>query len=140
MYRGDCWQHLRNIVIEAMAKAGDAHVKEKLEDDLADFSSFERIEVDGSSVIRASFKQFHHGGEYVHGRGPEFKVWRKVNHKTSFYLPFERALGARQDLKFDGCVPLFWNRLICLEFMRGYINCPKSVSYTHLTLPTNDLV
>ena len=136
VYRGDCWQHLRNIVIEAMAKAGDAHVKEKLEDDLADFSSFERIEVDGSSVIRASFKQFHHGGEYVHGRGPEFKVWRKVNHKTSFYLPFERALGNRQDLKFDGCVPLFWNRLICLEFMRGYINCPKSAGVLDNSLYT----
>ena len=56
VYRGDCWQHLRNILIEAMAKAGDDYVKEKLEDDLAEFSSFERIEVEGSSIIRATFK------------------------------------------------------------------------------------
>lgn len=40
--------------------------------DLAEFSSFERIEVDGSSVIRGAFKQFHQGGEYAKGRGHEF--------------------------------------------------------------------
>ena len=28
--------------------------------------------------------------------------------------------------KFDGCLPLFWDRLIILEFERGYIDCPKS--------------
>ena len=45
------------------------------------------------------------------------------------FLPFERAAGARQDLAFDGCVPLFVNRVTCVDFLRGYIDridCPKS--------------
>jgi hypothetical protein len=48
------------------------------------------------------------------------------NHKSKLFIPFERALGNRQDLKFDGCVALYWNRLVCLEFIRGFIMCPKS--------------
>eukprot|EP00966_Prymnesium_polylepis_P040002 928830-Prymnesium_polylepis.1 len=161
VYRGDCWQHLRNIIIEAMAavrlplavarsavspnspppctastdppprasmQAGDAYVKETLEADgsLAEFSSFERIEVEGSSLIRSTYKYFNEYAEYHFGRQVEFKVWRVKNHKSALFIPFERALGNRQDLKFDGCVALFWNRLICLEFVRGFVNCPKS--------------
>jgi hypothetical protein len=33
------------------------------------------------------------------------------------WLPFERALGSRMDLGFDGCVPIFFNRTIILEFL-----------------------
>jgi hypothetical protein len=128
VYRGDCWQHLRNIIIEAMATAGDKHIKEKLEADgsLAEFSSFERIEVEGSSIIRSTYKYFNEYAEYHFGRQIEFKVWRVKHHKSALFIPFERALGNRQDLKFDGCVALFWNRLICLEFVRGFKDCPKS--------------
>ena len=94
-YRGDCWQHLRNIIINAMAKAADSLVKEKLEGDLAEFSSFERMEVDGSSLIRSCFNQFHHGGEYCKGRGREFEAYRKKQSKDSLFIPFERAVGSR---------------------------------------------
>ena len=51
-------------------------------------------------------------------------------------MRFERALGSRQDLSFDGCVPLFWNRLTCLEFLRGYIDCPKSENVLDKSLYT----
>ena len=53
-------------------------------------------------------------------------MWRKREYHTTPFLRFERALGSRQDLDFDGCVPLFWNRLTCCRFLRGYIDCPKS--------------
>lgn len=39
------------------------------------------------------------GGEYCKGRGREAEVWRKDNHKSKLYIPFERAVGNRQDLK-----------------------------------------
>ena len=52
------------------------------------------------------------------------------------FVPFERAVGSRQDLKFDGCVPLFLNRLHCLEFLRGYIDCPKSENVLDKSLYT----
>ena len=126
LYKGDCWQHLRNIMVDAMAAKGDQLIKEKLRDDLADFSAYERIEPEGGCVIRGAFKQFSPGGEYAKGRGREFDANRLKYHASKLFLRFERALGARQDLKFDGCVALFINRLICLDFLRGYIDCPKS--------------
>ena len=136
VFRGDCWQHLRNIIIDAMAAKGDALVKEKLQDDLVKFSSFERVDPEGGCVIRGCFKQFHAGGEYCKGRGREAEVWRKKNHRSALYIPFERSVGNRQDLKFDGCVPLFINRIICLEFLRGYIDCPKSENVLDKSLYT----
>ena len=109
-------------------QAGDKYVEAKLEEDgsLGAFSSFERIEVEGNSLIRSTYKYFNEYAEYHFGRQIEFKVWRVKNHRSHLYIPFERALGNRQDLKFDGCVALFWNRLICLEFVRGFKDCPKS--------------
>ena len=61
---------------------------------------------------------------------------RKTKHQDKMFIPFERAVGSRQDLKFDGCVALFWNRLICLDFLRGYINCPKSAGVLDKSLYT----
>lgn len=54
-YRADCWQHLRNILIEAMSQAGTACLKDTLSESLEQFSSFERIEVDAKAIIRAAF-------------------------------------------------------------------------------------
>ena len=135
-YRADCWQHLRNIIIEAMSQAGTACLKDTLSESLEQFSSFERIEVDAKAIIRAAFKQFHHGGEYAKGRGREFESWRKQEHCSARWIPFERAMGSRQDLAFDGSVPLFLNRAVCLEFLRGYIDCPKSQNVLDKSLYT----
>jgi hypothetical protein len=136
IHRGDCWQHLRNIIIDAMAVKGNELIKAALEDDLTEFSSYERIEVDGSSVIRGAFKHFHHGGEYAKGRGREFSAWHKQEHPSLMFIAFERAMGSRQDLAFDGCVALYWNRILCLEFLRGYIDCPKSQNVLDKSLYT----
>ena len=70
------------------------------------------------------------------GRGREFEEWRRLNAKSTTYIPFERAVGSRQDLRFDGCVPLFVNRITCLEFLRGYIDCPKSENVLDKSLYT----
>ena len=98
LYRGDCLQHLRNIIIEAMAAAGDAYVKLRLEADgsLAEFCPSERMEVEGSSLIRSTYKYFNEYAEYHFGRSIEFKVWRVKHHKSKLFIPFERALGNRQ--------------------------------------------
>ena len=135
-YRADCWQHLRNVLIKAMATASSSFLKEKMSENLSEFCSFERIEVDADAVIRAAFKQFHHGGEYAKGRGREFEAWRKQQHSAGAWMPFERAMGSRQDLSFDGCVPLFANRVVCLEFLAGYIDLPKSPNVLDKSLYT----
>ena len=126
--RADCWQHLRNIMIDAMAAKGDELLKDEIADSLSLFSSFERIEVEGGSVIHAVFKHLHHIGEYAKGRGREFGVNAKQNASEALFVAFQRALGNRQDLKFDGCVPILLNRLVILEFLRGYLDCPKSAN------------
>jgi hypothetical protein len=135
-YKADCWQHLRNIMIKAMAQASSSFLKDALSESLEQFIAIERIEVDAEAVIRAAFKQFHHGGEYAKGRGREFEAWRALMHRSGFWLPFERSMGSRQDLAFDGCVPLYLNRLVCLEFLRGYIDCPKSQNVLDKSLYT----
>ena len=47
------------------------------------------------------------------GRGRTFKAYRQEHHASSLFMPFARALGSRQDLDFDGAVPVFVNREIC---------------------------
>ena len=65
VYVGECHAHLRNIVINAMSIAATNHLKEELADSLAEFSTFDRMSVDGNDLIRAVFKEFHEGGEYA---------------------------------------------------------------------------
>ena len=93
----------------------------KLEDDLADLSPFDRTSVDIMDLIRAIFKELHAGGEYAKGKGREFLAWLKKHYPSAMWLPFERALGSRMDLSFDGCVPIFWNRTIILEFLNSLL-------------------
>ena len=52
-YSGDCMQHLRNIMLDAMSTAASAHLKDRLEDSLAEFAFRERMTTDGSALIRA---------------------------------------------------------------------------------------
>ena len=65
VYVGECHARLRNIVINAMSIAATNHLKEELADSLAEFSTFDRMSVDGNDLIRAVFKEFHEGGEYA---------------------------------------------------------------------------
>ena len=77
-------------------------------------------------MIHAMFKHLHHKGEYCKGRGREYKVYSSTHHSTKLLPPFARALGARMDLKFDGCIALLLHRVVAAEFLRGYLDCPKS--------------
>jgi hypothetical protein len=51
-----CWQHIRNIFLSAMTKAQSAHVKEALQEELASFSSYERMTTDFDQMLRADYK------------------------------------------------------------------------------------
>ena len=121
---GDCQGHLRNIFIKAMGGAATKHLQEALEDDLAEFSSFDRMSVDCMDLIHAAFKELHGGGEYAKGKGREFEAWRKKNYPGTMFMPFEKSGSSRMDLAFDGAVPLFVNRVIVLEFLHSLVNVP----------------
>ena len=123
---GDCHQHLRNIIINAMAIAATAHLKEKLEDDLAEFSSFDRMSVDGMDLIRAIWKEMHPGQQYAKGKGREFHAWVRKHYPSAMFVPFENAKGSRQDMAFDGALAIFANRQMALDFLHGLVNVPRA--------------
>ena len=119
VYIGQCHQHLRNIIINAMQLKATESLKEKLRDSLAEFTSFDRMSVDVNDLIRAIYKELHGGGAYAKGKGREFTGWVKKHFPAAIWMPLERAEGGRQDLVFDGSVPIFIMRPIVLEFLRG---------------------
>ena len=57
-YLGDCQSHLRNIIINAMSLKATEVLKEQLADDLAAFSAFDRMSVDGRSGCKRGTVQY----------------------------------------------------------------------------------
>ena len=53
VHLGHCHQHLRNIIINAMQLRSTESLKEELQDDLAEFATFDRMSVDVNDLIRA---------------------------------------------------------------------------------------
>lgn len=64
------------------------------------------------------------GGGYAKGKGVEFEDWRAKNKGEALFLCLERAEGGRQDLAFDGALPLFVNRMVLLQFLRDAVFVP----------------
>lgn len=52
-YTGDCMQHLRNILLDAMAKSAQLLLTDELEESLSAFSSYDRMTTDPMQLIRA---------------------------------------------------------------------------------------
>lgn len=52
-YVGDCMQHIRNILLDAMAAQAAKVLQQELKDSLEAFSSFERMSTDPMQLIRA---------------------------------------------------------------------------------------
>lgn len=118
IHMGDCHQHMRNIFLENMAEAASDHLKNDLQDALEAFTAYERMSTDGMQLIRAIYKEMHPTGEYYKGKGREFESWRRANHPSALWVPIENAHGSRQDLSFDGMLPIFANRPILARFLR----------------------
>ena len=123
-YVGDCMQHLRNILLDAMTAKATKHLQLELEESLNTFSSYERMSTDVMQLIRAVYKELHHTGEYAKGKQREFEHWLLTNHPSAFFMPLERANGGRQDLAFDGSVPIYANRGLICEFLHTLVFVP----------------
>eukprot|EP00965_Chrysotila_dentata_P149517 4937233-Pleurochrysis_carterae.AAC.1 len=75
-----------------------------------------------NSLIRAFYKEMHQETDYAKGKGKrELAPWLKANHGASFYIPLERAEGGRQDLDFDGALPLYLNRRFMFAFLKDLV-------------------
>ena len=123
-YVGDCMQHLRNILLDSMTAAATKHLELELEESLDSFSSYARMSTDIMQLIRAVYKELHHTGEYAKGKQREYEHWLLTNHPSAFVMPLERANGGRQDLAFDGAVPIYANRGLISEFLHTLVFVP----------------
>jgi len=121
----DCWQHLRNIFLAEMSKAQSDYMKKEMEPELAVFTSWERVTTDFSQLLRASYKEFHHGCNYYKGKGMQYGLWLRQNHGAAFVVHLERAEGGRQDLDYDAAVPMYIDRKYFVEYLHGVIFGPK---------------
>ena len=133
-YIGDCHDHLRNIIIKAMATGATEMLKDSLEDDLAEFTSYDRMSVDGMDLINAAFKELHPGGQYAKGKGREAKAWREQMHASAMWVPVYNASGNRQDAAFDGSMSLYMNWKLNLDFLHGLVNVPRADNKLELFL------
>lgn len=98
------------------------HVKAELADDLSHFSSWERMTTDFDQLLRAVYKEFHHGGRYYKGKGAEFGSWMLEHHPSVCFIHVERAEGGRQDLDFDAAVPIYFNRPYLVEYLHTLVH------------------
>lgn len=117
----DCWQHLRNIFLAEMSRAQAAHVAAELQPELDTFSAWERMSTDFAQLLRAAFKEFHHGCRYYKGQGRSFTVWLRETFPEAFSLHLERADGGRQDLDYDAAIPLYVDRKFFVEYLHGRV-------------------
>ena len=76
---------------------------------------------DYSHLLRAAYKEFHHGNAYYKGKGREFNVWLSEHHPAAFAVHFERAEGGRQDLDYDAAVPLYIMRPYIIEYLHSVV-------------------
>ena len=120
-----CWHHIRNIVLKAQSTAQSAHVKEALKEELETFAAYERMTTDFDAVLRADYKELHHGGRYHKGKGKEFAEAMRDAHPKAFMMLFERAEGGRQDLDYDASVPMYVNVLFVIAWLRTRASSPS---------------
>lgn len=142
----DCWQHLRNIFLSEMSSAQAAHMKEELRPELETFTSWERMSTDYSQLLRATYKEFHHGCRYYKGKGRAYQAWLLEKHPTAFVIHVERADGGRQerhrpepklstsgsqtalhrlqDLDFDAAIPIYVDRKYFVEYLHELVFGP----------------
>jgi len=74
VFIGHCHGHIRNFIIKGMMNAATEKLKLLLEDDLSEFSSFERMSVNAMDLILAAYKEFHPGGAYGYAKGNRVRV------------------------------------------------------------------
>ena len=117
----DCYQHLRNIFLKEMSSAQAVHVAAELKPHLDSFSSWDRMTTDYTQLLRASYKELHHGNVYYKGKGREFWVWMEENYPKAFTIHLERAEAGRQDLDYDAAVPLYIMRPYIIEFLQTLV-------------------
>jgi hypothetical protein len=108
MYQTNCFQHLRNIwmgaVEDMMAKRLGAHLKH----DLELIPPHLRVACRLSELVLQADKEYNACANYAKGSGDDYHGWRQLYCPGKWYLPVIRvAGGTRQDLAFEGALPVY---------------------------------
>jgi len=113
----DCFNHLRNVWINGVAKAVSRFMNEYLKDSLDNISSFLRILPDLAHIIRAYHKEFSLTSNYPKGHGELFREWILNNYPMEFLLHAERANVNCMDVICMGANAVYNNRPLNDEFL-----------------------
>ena len=63
VHKLDCHQHMRNIFLKEMSAAQAKHVAEELKPHLDAFTSWDRMTTEYTQLLRAAYKELHHGNK-----------------------------------------------------------------------------
>eukprot|EP00966_Prymnesium_polylepis_P327746 7383587-Prymnesium_polylepis.1 len=101
VYRGQCMQHIRNVLLDAMSGSGASFLKDELEESLDAFSSYERMSTDPMQLIRAVRAMRGVGGGAGGCRGSDTCVRAHIlnpRHPTHSAIHMAAALTPRATL------------------------------------------
>ena len=110
-------QHLRNVLINGVAKAVNKYMTEFLNKILDDISIFLRVSLDLAHVIRAFHKEFSLTANCPKGRSEQFRTWMMKRYPKYFFMHSERATDSRQDIIIMGAGPIDWNHKFNVNFL-----------------------
>ena len=99
-------QHLRNLLINGVAKNVPKFMNGFLEDSLDNISLFLRVSPELANVIRDFHKEFSLDSNYLKGHGEKFRDWIIKKYPNEFIMNTDRASSILQDIITMGAVPI----------------------------------
>ena len=138
MYQGNCYQHLRNILVDAGANHLSSKLTELLCDDLAIIPLHLRVTCSIAHILRACDKEFAFTANYAKGHGGMFHAWMETFHPGSLFVPVVRVLnGNRQDASFEGAFPLYVGRSHMVAFLNERLCAGKTTLTLYMICSSN---
>ena len=116
-----CARHTSNLLVDVGAKAENSYLKVLLGSYAENFTSFDRVTADITSLLRACGKEFDFRSQATYPKGDAvtyFFHWLQSKYPTRLVLnSFRAMLGGRQDHKLAAALELWWNRELFVEFL-----------------------
>ncbi len=110
IFKGDCWQHMRNVWFGAVIKHMSTWLEMHLAEDLEKIPKVYRVSTNIDDLLRCIEKDVTKNANYAKGHGTFFDHYMKVFHPGVYLFPVARVLGGKQqDIGVEGAVPVIMN-------------------------------
>ena len=113
----NCWNHLRNTWINGMEQATNTYLKSVLTSSLDECDPKLRVKMLFGAFCRAFDKAFSLSANYPKGFGENFLEYMLEHHPTFALYHVARCRGARMDMILEAAVPIYMNRVVCIEYL-----------------------